>query len=150
MTAGIVQQSTISTAILDRWTQVTRKLEALADALPEDTYEYTPVEGVRTVGDVLRHVAFWNRYVADAARGRQADGDANELPREQFATKAQILDALSSSADDAAAALKGKGDGLNVETAEMAVTFIEHTCEHYGQLVVFARLNGIVPPSSRV
>jgi len=40
------------------------------------------------------------------------------------------------------------GFDLSAESAELLVTFIEHNCEHYGQLVVHARLNGIVPPAS--
>jgi uncharacterized damage-inducible protein DinB len=38
---------------------------------------------------------------------------------------------------------------MDLKTIEMLATFIEHTTEHYGQLVVYARLNGIVPPASR-
>jgi hypothetical protein len=94
-------------------------------------------------------VAFWNRYVADSARGRKGDGTANELPRDGYSTKTRIVDALKRSAADVADALKGNASGLSPEMAEMVVTFIEHNCEHYGQLVVYARLNQIVPPASR-
>jgi len=107
------------------------------------------VDGVRTFADVLRHVAFWNQYVADSARGRKCDDTANELPKEGFSTKTRIVDALKRSAADAADALKDNPSGLSPEMAEMVVTFIEHNCEHYGQLVVYARLNQIFPPASR-
>jgi uncharacterized damage-inducible protein DinB len=101
------------------------------------------------VADVLRHVAFWNNYVADTARGRKADEAANELPKDQYSTKPEIIDVLKHSAEDAADALQQQRSGLAVETAEMVISFIEHNCEHYGQLAVYARMNGIVPPASR-
>jgi len=108
------------------------------------------VDGVRTFGDVLRHVAFWNRYVADSVRGKKADDAANELPKTEYSTKARIVDALKSSAPEAAAALREHPVELDWNNAAMIVTFLEHTSEHYGQLVVYTRLNGIVPPASRV
>jgi len=60
-----------------------------------------------------------------------------------------VIDALARSTSGAATALKRPAGGLDPEIVEMVVTFIEHTSEHYGQLVVYARLNRIVPPASR-
>src|SRR5688572_5394184 len=51
------------------WTEVGEKLVKMAEEFPEDKFEYKPANGVRTFGDVLRHVAFWNQWVAKAARG---------------------------------------------------------------------------------
>jgi uncharacterized damage-inducible protein DinB len=149
MVTKAVQQGTVSAKLIGRWEHVCQKLVALAEEVPEIKFEYRPVADVRTFADVLRHVAFWNRYVADSARGRKGDGTANELPRDTYSTKTRIVDALKRSAADAADALKENASGLNPEMAEMVVTFIEHNCEHYGQLVVYARLNQIVPPASR-
>lgn len=149
MAMKAVKQVTVSSKLIDRWEQVCQKLTALAEEVPEVKFEYRPVADVRTFADVLRHVAFWNRYVADFARGRKGDGTANELPRDGYSTKARIVDALKRSAADAADALKENASGISPEMAEMVVTFIEHNCEHYGQLVVYARLNQIVPPASR-
>ena len=87
--------------------------------------------------------------MADTARGTKADEKTNELPKERFSTKTQVIDALKQSAADAAEALKQIPSGLSPEQSEMLVSFIEHNSEHYGQLVVYARLNGIVPPASR-
>jgi hypothetical protein len=87
--------------------------------------------------------------VGARARGKKGDDTANELPKEEFSTKKQILNAFERSNTDVLGALKEHTSGLTPEIAEMLVTFIEHNCEHYGQLVVYARLNGIVPPASR-
>ena len=135
--------------LINRWEQLCGKLSALGEEFPGSKFNSSPVEGTRTVADVLRHVAFWNYYVAETARGRKGDDSANELPKEKFATKSQILDELNRSAGQATESLKKNASGLSPELAETLVTFIEHNCEHYGQLVVYARLNGIVPPASR-
>ena len=135
--------------LIERWEQTGAKLAKLAEEFPEEKYETTPVPGVRTFGDVLRHVAFWNQYVADVARGNKADDSANELPKQAFRTKAQVIAALAKTTSDAAAALRESHDGLDQEKATLAESFIEHICEHYGQLVVYARWTGVVPPASR-
>ena len=145
MTPEKARKDTVSTMLIGRWEQACAKLAALAEAFPEDRFESRPANGVRTGGDVLRHLAFWNRYVADTARGKKADDSANELPKEDYPTKARVLAALEQSAADATAALR-ETDARNTE---LLVSFLEHTSEHYGQLVIYARLNGIVPPASR-
>jgi uncharacterized damage-inducible protein DinB len=149
MSTKTAQESTISTKLLSRWEQTGQKLASLAEAIPDASYEFRPAAGLRTVGDVLRHVAFWNQYVAGTLRGGHPDDAANELPKGEYSTKARIVDALRASTADAAAAIADRNSGLDPQSAETVVSFIEHTSEHYGQLVVYARLEGIVPPSSR-
>ena len=144
MTAKTDERQALSIHLITRWEQTAAKLADLAREFPEERYETAPAAGIRTFGDVLRHVAFWNQYVAQTARGQKADDDANELPKTKYATKAQSIAALTESAGDALAALRE-----HPNQAELAETFIEHTCEHYGQLVVYARLAGVVPPASR-
>lgn len=149
MATKTIQQVRVSDKLIDRWQKVCQKLAALAEEFPENKFDYSPAEGVRTVADILRHVAFWNRYVANSARGEKGDDTANELPKNEYGTKKQILAALKRSASDASEGIHAHASELSPETAEMVVTFIEHNCEHYGQLVVYARLNGMVPPASR-
>jgi uncharacterized damage-inducible protein DinB len=149
MTTKVVQSGIASPKLIERWEQVCQKLAALAEEVPTNQFNIKPADGARTVSEILRHVAFWNCYVADSARGRKANETANELSREKFSTKAQIINELRRSAVDAADALKESPSGLSTEVAEMVVTFIEHNCEHYGQLTVYARLKGIIPPASR-
>ena len=144
-----IQTENVSTKLIGRWEQVGQKLARLAEDVPENKFEYRPVDGVRTFADVLRHVAFWNRFVADSARAKKGDDTANELPKKEFSTKALVIDALKRSTTDACSALREHKSGLTPEMAEMLVTFIKHNCEHYGQLIVYARMNGIVPPASR-
>jgi uncharacterized damage-inducible protein DinB len=144
-----VGQPMLSTRLIAQWEQTCQKLAALAEEVPATKFDFQPAAEVRTVAAVLRHVAFWNSYVADSERGKNPDGTANELPEKKFSSKAQIIDVLKRSAADAAAAFREHESGMTPELAETLVTFIEHNCEHYGQLVVYTRLNGIVPPASR-
>jgi uncharacterized damage-inducible protein DinB len=149
MATKAIPQESIPAKLVARWKAVNEKLTALAEEVPASKYDYRPVDGVRTVAEVLRHVAFWNRYVADSARGKKGDEAANELPQKEFSTKPQIVSALGRSAEDAANALQESPSGLSPELAGMLISFVEHNCEHYGQLVVYARMNGITPPASR-
>ena len=135
--------------LLKQWTDISEKVVQLAEEFPEDKYDFRPVAGVRTFGDQLRHVAFWNGYVAKSARGEKADGKLNELPKSEYPTKAAVVKALKSSLAEATALLKQETATPSTKLINLWVSFTEHSGEHYGQLVVYYRLNGIVPPASR-
>lgn len=149
MAQKVAPQESVSDKLIARWELVCRKLTTLAEEIPANKFEYRPTEGVRTLDEILRHVAFWNGYLADLALGKKGDDTSNELPKDRFSTKVQVVDALKKTAARALEALKRNRSGLSLQTTETVVTFIEHNSEHYGQLVVYARLNGIVPPASR-
>ena len=149
MATKAIQQSTVSKKLIARWEQIGRKLMVLADEMPVDKFDYRPVDGVRTFADVLRHVAFWNHYVADVVCGKKGDDTSNEIPKSKFSTRAQVLGGLKRSIAEACNARENHRSDLTPAMVELLVTFIEHNCEHYGQLVVYARSNGIVPPASR-
>jgi hypothetical protein len=135
--------------VLRHWTEIGEKVVQLAEQFPDDKYEFKPVAGVRTFGDQLRHVAFWNGYVAKTARGEKADTKQNELPKAEYATKAAVVKALKSSLAEATDQLKQAPASLPSKLLDLYDSFTEHSGEHYGQLVVYYRLNGIVPPASR-
>jgi DinB family protein len=149
MAAKAKQGNALTTLLADRWEQVSRKIESLAEILPEDGIEKAPANGIRTYGAVLRHVAFWNQYVADSLNGNRTDDTSNELPLAQYSSKASALAALQRSSAAVGVALGGRKTSLDPKTTELIVTFLEHTSEHYGQLVVYSRLMGIVPVTSR-
>jgi hypothetical protein len=140
---------TVRDVFLAGWNEVGDKLVKMAEEFPEDKFDYKPVDGVRTFADVLRHVAFWNGWVAKRARGEKPDGKPNELSKAEFGTKAKIVAALKSSIADGAAELKKQAASPDARQSELWGSFISHSSEHYGQLVVYYRLNGLVPPASR-
>jgi len=136
-------------ALVKRWTELGDKLGDLAEAFPDAQYNARPTAGTRSVAEQLRHVAFWNEYAGKTLRGEPADGGANELPAARFGTKAAIVRALRESFGAVARELAGTAAPLAEADADTVTAFVQHGAEHYGQLVVHARLNGIVPPASR-
>ena len=140
---------TLRDVLLKHWTDIGERVVQLAEQFPEEKYDFRPVDGVRTFGDQVRHVAFWNGFVAASARGEKADGKLNELPKAQYPTKAKVVAALKSSLAEATAQLKNGPVTPSVKLIDLWGSFTEHSGEHYGQLVVYYRLNGIVPPASR-
>src|SRR6185436_14890397 len=135
--------------LLTHWSEIGDKVVKMAEEFPEGKYEFRATKDVRTFADVLRHVAFWNQYVAKTARGEKPDGKANELPKADYATKAKIVEALKASLADATAELKKQPETLPLPAVDLFTSFTGHSSEHYGQLVVYYRLNGLVPPASR-
>lgn len=113
MGTKVVQQGIVSAKLIGRWEHVGQKLAALAEEIAHGKFDYRPVDGIRTFEEVFRHVAFWNQYVADSARGRKGDDTANELLKDAFSTKPQIIRALKHSAADAADALRESASGLS-------------------------------------
>ena len=95
---------------------------------------------------MLRHVAYWNRYIADSLNGRKAHESANELARDEYPDKARLLEELEKTNNEIANGMHRNLDAKGLELISMA---FEHLSEHYGQMVVYARLLGIVPPASR-
>ena len=135
--------------LMNRWTEIGDKIVKLAEEFPEDRYDARPVSEIRSFADQLRHVAFWNKYVQKTLRREEADGQANELPAATYGTKAKIVKVLRSTFDDVTKEFGAMNGKASTADADTMVSFIEHGGEHYGQLVLYARLNGIVPPPSR-
>jgi uncharacterized damage-inducible protein DinB len=130
----------------------------MAEDFPEDKYDYKPNPSQRTFADQLLHVAGSNDLFTDVANGRKPVDDES---RDHYKTKAAIVAYVKKSFADGAAAIKAKGDAgmaklvVNPESqqrvplADLAYGLMEHSGEHYGQLVVYYRTAGLVPPESR-
>ena len=135
--------------LLANWSDTGEKVITMAEEFPEDKYDFRPAPGVRTFAEQLRHVAFWNLFVVKSYKGEKIDPKINELSKSEYPSKASIVAVLKSTLHDADALLKGAPAAPPAKTVRLFDTFTEHTGEHYGQLVVYYRLNGIVPPESR-
>ena len=133
-----------------RWNEIGDKVVQLAEAVPEGAYERRPAPDVRTFAEQLRHLAFWNLYTRDALRGASPDGEANELPRDAYPDKAAVLAAVRESFRDVGDEIARRDPrDVDAQSLDTVVSFLEHAGEHYGQLAVYARLAGVVPPASR-
>ena len=140
---------TLAPLLTEHWEQAARKITDLAEAFPANQFESRPCDHVRSFAEVLRHVAFWNNYLADSLRGKDPDGSANELPQQTYPDKASVLKVLARSSQDVVATIRDRESSLDSKAAALVMSFIEHTAEHYGQLAVYARLKGVTPPASR-
>ena len=149
-----------SKIVLDSWNEIGRKLIAMAEDFPEDKYDFKPTPAQRTFAEQLLHMAGANYYFTNLTMGQKPPAE-EDPKRDQYKTKADIVAFVKKSFADGAAAIKAKGDkGMSallvdpfahqqVRVSDMAYGFIEHCGEHYGQLVVYYRLSGLVPPESR-
>ena len=113
-----------------------------------EKYNYRPGPGVRSFGEVMVHIASGNVFApAKAGRGEQVNWD--ELDAKNYPTKDSIVALVQKSIDDAGATLKAVPDEQFAKTLAPWMAVIEHEAEHFGQLVAYYRVNGIVPPESR-
>ena len=135
--------------LINRWREVGDKIVALAEEFPDEAFDERPAQGVRSFGDQLRHVAFWNDYAGKTLRREEADGDANELPAASYPRKADVVQVLKASFDGVRSALDANVHDADSSALDTVTSFVEHNGEHYGQLVMYYRLRGMVPPASR-
>lgn len=130
------------------------RLIQLAEAMPEDKFDWTPGEGVRTVGEVYSHVAEANSYLISAINNTKPEMNKEEKAQD----KKSIISMLASSCDAVKeAASKLTEDDLNREVEAFGmkftlrnfmITMLNHCHEHLGQSIAYARMNGITPPWS--
>ena len=148
-----------SRSLRTSWDSAKKNLVESASVMPEADYAFKPIATVRTFGQILGHVAGANYVFCAAAKGEKSPQAEDAF--EQLPTKAAIVKALGESMTYCDGALTGANDGNLGETIEMPfgmgkaprasaiVMNIGHLNEHYGNLVTYFRIKGIVPPSSR-
>jgi len=144
-----------------------KQVVEVAEAMPESKYDFTPeslnirgsdYKGVRTFALQAKHVAASNYAIWSALTGEKfpADFMGGNGP-EKVKTKAEVIQFLKDSfalGHRAAATLTTENMLQNVPKTQLSrrrlATFgVEHALEHYGQMVQYLRMNGIVPPASR-
>jgi uncharacterized damage-inducible protein DinB len=141
------------------WGHVSQQLIALAEAIPADKYSWRPAPGVRSVSEVFMHIAMANFYLLSVT-GPKMPADMTSISLEKTVTKkTDVIDWLKRSlaAVKTARAQLKPGDldrkvkiqGKTVTVDGMYLRIIIHDNEHMGQLVAYARMNGIVPPWSK-
>jgi uncharacterized damage-inducible protein DinB len=149
-----------SQVVLSQWNQIGKKLVTMAEDFPEDKYDFKPVQGVRSFAEILLHVSSTMYFFTNPALGQKMPAE-EDPKRENYKSKADIVAFAKKCVEDGAAAIKTKGDkGMaewftdpeskqQTQFSDLAYGLIEHSGEHYGNLVVYYRLNNLVPPESR-
>ena len=149
-----------SEEVLQQWNDIGRKLIAMAEDFPDDKYDFKPTPAMRSFAERLIHAAHANEFFTNALRGQTMPA-MDDPKRDQFKTKAEVVGFVKKCFLDGASAIKAKGDkGISEQVVDpfsnqqttinsFAYAFIEHSGEVYGQLTVYYRLAGLVPPESR-
>ena len=140
------------------WGHVSRQLIALAEAIPAEKYAWRPGPGVRSTSEVLMHIADANFYLLSVTGPRMPAEIASGNMEKTVTAKPEVIRWLQRSLDAvkaARAALKPgdlqkrvKIEGRDANVDGMYLRIIVHANEHMGQLVAYARVNGIAPPWS--
>jgi len=152
-----------SEEMLDRWNDIGNKLVAMAKDFPEDKYDFKVQKDQRSFALNLLHAAALDFVLIRRISGSNIGpdfGEGDNPTRDAFKTKAVVVKFVQEAVADGAQVIQQQGDaGLDNTTKffgnRMAHnstiwTFaIEHSGEHYGQLVVYYRANNLVPPDSR-
>jgi uncharacterized damage-inducible protein DinB len=146
----------LSATLKGMWDGLKLNLVQSAEKMPEADYGFQPTKEVRTFGQMIAHVA--NSSFSYCARGKGEDNPNKEDFEKTKTTKADLVKALNDAAaycdgvyggmtDAAAMELVKAGQNL-VPKARYLITNISHDNEHYGNLVTYLRLKGLVPPST--
>jgi len=148
---------------LEIWNAIGNKLVAMAKDFPEDKYDFKVQKDQRTFAQNLLHAAALDFVVIRRISGSNMGpdfGEGDNPSRDAFKTKAEVVKFVQEAVTDGAQVIQQQGDGGLDKTSKFfgnrlahnsyLWTFaIEHSAEHYGQLVVYYRANNLVPPDSR-
>ena len=140
------------------WGHVSRQLIALAEATPPEKFAWRPAPGVRSVSEVYMHIAIANFYLLSVT-GSPMPAELNPAMEKSVTAKVEVIAWLKRSIEAVQAVHAAETpDGLQrkVKIAGRGATadgvylrIIIHANEHMGQLIAYARMNGLVPPWSK-
>jgi len=131
-----------------------KKVIELAEAVPQEKYAWRPSEGVRSMSEVFMHIAGGN-YFLPTFLGMQAPADMTQ-EMEKETDKAKVVAALKKSYEHARKAIEAVPDaelekkinlfGRDTTSRAALLVLVNHSHEHLGQAIAYARMNGVVPP----
>jgi uncharacterized damage-inducible protein DinB len=126
-----------------------------AEKMPEENYSFKPVDTVRTYGQIIGHLADAQYLFCSTASGEKnpelkientktSKADLVAALKDGFAYCDKVYDGMT----DAAATQRVKFFGNDVPKFAVLSINIGHNMEHYGNLVTYMRIKGVVPPTS--
>lgn len=140
------------------WRHVSNQLIALAEATPADKFAWRPAPGIRSTSEVYMHIVIAN-FELLRATGPQLPPDMKGDLEKSVTSKPEVIAWLKRSletikeahlaADPKDMSRKLKVNGRDATVDGMYLRIIVHDNEHMGQLIAYARMNGIVPPWSK-
>ena len=150
------QSAHLQAELLKDWTELKPVMMAIAAAMPEEKFTYKSTPAQRDYGQQIMHVAMANLMYLRFFGGKAAAPAVNR----NATSKAEILQALAASFDFGEALIREQTDASLLQIiqtnqflgpsskARVIYFLIGHTWDIYGQMAVYLRLNGIVPPRS--
>jgi hypothetical protein len=143
--------------VVYNWNEAGRKIIAMAEDFPEAKYDWKPTPEVRSFAEQLLHAA-GSAYFFEAFAKGQKPGE-EDPKRSNFKSKAEIVAYVKKAIADGSKFIQEPGEaglmktvslfGRNVTLLGLWAEAAQHSGEHYGQLVVYYRVNKMVPPESR-
>lgn len=143
---------------LRHFEQSSRKVQSLAEVVPQDLYDWSPGEGVMPIAQVYMHIARYNFMYLETSLGIVPPDNMDYSDIETITDKEQVRSILQQSVDHVRAQIARMTDeeitaetvlyGRNVAAWTVLFQLLAHMNEHVGQSVSYARMNGIVPPWS--
>ena len=155
-TAATAQGRTGVEAAHATWQGATTNIARAAEQMKDADFAYRPTETVRTFGQLVGHVAGAQKMMCAAALGEKPTAE-DEIEK-TATTKAALVEALKSTTaycerayaqTDAAAAASTTLFGQTQTRMYALATNASHNSEHYGNIVTYMRMKGMVPPSSQ-
>ncbi len=156
--AGFAQDDAVTAGLKGMLQYSQGNMQALAEVFTQEQLDWRPAEGVRSAGEAMMHAAATNYYVA-MKLGFAPPEDVDMMAMESIKDKAAIVEALKKSSSflmDKVGMVDPAGFGEEVDLGFMKqsrigslLLLLEHNAEHKGQLIAYARSNGVVPPWSQ-
>ena len=159
--------SSVSKVFDGQLSMIEHELVPLAEAMPADKYSFAPThgefKGVRTFGQQVGHIAAVMYLVSATTLGEKNPSESGEGENgpSKLKTKDDYVNYLkaaiayghkamqSLTSQNFTGMVKSAFGNEQVPRVSMATVTVWHTFDHYGQMVVYARMNGIIPPASR-
>ncbi|HKW68841.1 MAG TPA: DinB family protein [Terriglobales bacterium] len=156
--------TTIADSVGDNMKFIEGSFLGVAEAMPENKYDFIPTggnfEGVRSFGEQVKHVACAQFAFFNEFEGKQPPADCEKGGHNPAKTKAELIQYLKDSFDygnrvlttltakNALDRVEGRYAGPNTKLG-ISVIAVWHITDHYGQMVEYLRMNGMVPPMTQ-
>ncbi len=156
--------ATMASTIDQWWRMIEQSFVSAAEAMPAEKYAFVPKEGafetVRTFAEQVKHVACANYAFFNQIEGKTPPPNCETGGPSPAKTKEELVRYLRESFDYAQGVLNGLTPANALDpvsgryggsSTRLGITTLAvwHASDHYGQIVVYLRMNGIVPPASR-
>ena len=135
------------------------RLTQLLGAMSQDQMNWTPAEGVRTCGQIYLHVAEANFMLAGFMSGAEMEGepgkmekkttDKNEIAKMLKDSFSAIREAAGKLTEEDLDKVSKTPFGMDMSLRNFMISLLNHSHEHLGQGIAYARMNGVTPPWSK-